>query len=334
MLIEFTKFYYHALSSEKKRIYRELYDGFKEKRKTIDIHADRTKISAEDIGEIAIHVYNDTPSFYYLDTQMYTWSETHFGYRYAQKYIYSDGQIDVFDRKIKTVVADFRNRYITPGMTEYQRVKAVHDYLVKNTVYDHEALAEGRYVSEAFNVIGALLKRKAVCWGIACGFKLLCDYCQIKSFVVIGDTIPHQENVGHAWNMVKIDEETYHVDATWDIKEKGAISFCYDYFNLDDNLIKMDHTWQSELYPACTAVRQNFYYRNRLYVKSLEELSAYIRRRVQKKEAYIVVKYANNLPPVDAIEQTVHRALSYSTHFHSYRFQCSVKTHNIYIELV
>ena len=126
-------------------------------------------------------------------------------------------------------------------MTEYQKEKVIHDYLVKTIVYDHEALNSANHIDEAFNVLGPLLKKRAVCWGIACAFKLLCDYCQIKSFVVIGNTIPRQGDAGHAWNMVKINEETFHVDVTWDIKEKGDISFCYDYFNLDDKLILANH---------------------------------------------------------------------------------------------
>lgn len=333
MLKEYIKFYYQALPREKQRIYKELYEGFKQRKKSIEIHANPKLISARDVGDIAVHVYNDTPSFYYLDLSKYSYIQTPTGYIYSQKYIYTDKQIESFDHRLEAGLKNFYAKYITAEMTDYQKEKVIHDYLVSSVTYDYEALNKNNYVDEAYNVLGALLKKKAVCWGIACAFKLLCDYCNIKSFVVIGNSLPSDTDAGHAWNMVKLDGKNYHVDVTWDIKDKGDISFCYDYFNLNDHLIRFDHTWESKLYPVCDSIALNYYYKNRLYVKTNEELSDFIAKALRKNDRYIAVKFAHEMPSRASVEKAIEKGFLRALRFCSYSFLISEKTHNIYIEL-
>ena len=333
MLIEYTRFYYQALSDEKKLIYKKLYEGFKKQKKMIEIHADKRSISPKDIFDIAVYVYNDTPAFYYLDMTKYACSITPFGYIYSQDYIYNSQKIRDFDQKLESVLNIFKREHITPQMTDYQKEKAIHDYLVKNVVYHHEALDSSSHTYEAFNVLGPLLQKRGVCWGIACAFKLLCDYCEIKSFVVIGKSISQQDNMEHAWNMVKINGETFHVDVTWDLKDKGDISFCYDYFNLDDKLIRMDHICENTLYPKCISIKENFYYKNHLYVKSIGELITYISNRLQKNAHYIVVKLANDIPSEEKIASAIKEAFTRASKFAQYKYYISARTHNVYIEL-
>ena len=334
MLIEYTKFYYQALSEEKKSIYKELYEGFKARKKNIEVHADLRRHTPKDISDIAISVYNDTPSFYYLDVTKYSYIPTPFGYIYSQNYIYTDKEIEEYDRRLEQGLNIFQKKYILPNMTEYQKEIIIHDYLVKTVVYDHEALNSANHVDEAFNVLGPLLKKRAVCWGIACAFKLLCDYCKVKSFVVIGDTKPKQGEAGHAWNIVKLDGEPYHVDVTWDIKDKGDISFCYDYFNLNDKLIRLDHTWESTFYPRCGSIQHNYYYKNRLFVKSVEELSTYIANRLKADNKYIVVKYVSNMPSKIIMEKAIKKGFISARKYVEYNCLITEQTHNIYIEIV
>ena len=334
MLSEYTKYYYYALSDEKKKIYKQLYDGIKNRVERIHVHTDNTRISPEEISEIAVAVYNDTPSFYYLDVTRYSYAKTLFGYIYSQKYLYSKSEIEKFDNALEKGLSIFKSKYIKDTMSEYERELAIHDYLVKTVSYDYSALEnKGNDNKEAFNVLGALLYKKAVCWGISCAFKLLCDYCELKSFVVVGDTIPKQDDAGHAWNVVKIENKPYHVDVTWDIKEKGDISFCYDYFNLDDSLIKMDHTWSSQLYPPCDAIDFNYYYKNQLFVKDVWDISKYVSQQLRKGKKYIAFKYANKMPHTNEIEKSIKLGVAKALRFGSYKYYVSEKTHNIYIEM-
>ena len=133
--------------------------------------------------------------------------------------------------------------------------------------------------------------------------------------------------------MVKINGQTFHVDVTWDIKDKGDISFCYDYFNLDDKLIQLDHTWESTLYPSCDSILLNYYYKNHLYVKSIGDLASYVSNQLLANKKYIAVKYANNMPDKALIEDAIRKGFLNAQIFVQYKYLISEKTHNIYIEI-
>ena len=179
-----------------------------------------------------------------------------------------------------------------------------------------------------------MLRKKAVCWGIACAFKLICDYCQIKCFVVVGDALPIIEGAaGHAWNIVRLEDENYHVDVTWDIKKKGDISFIYDYLNLDDHLIKMDHTWNDEIYPPCKALKYNYYNRNKLYVRKLDQIPDYIRNSIASGEKYITFKFANEMPEKDRIMEWIKIGIRQANFHGSYTWAVNMEIHNVYIDL-
>ena len=49
---------------------------------------------------------------------------------------------------------------------------------------------------------------------------------------------------------MKLDGRPYHLDVTWDINLSGVSGIRYDYFNLADKEILLDHV-PSMKYPAC-----------------------------------------------------------------------------------
>ncbi len=66
--------------------------------------------------------------------------------------------------------------------------------------------------------------------------KYFLDYLDIESMIVVGSA--NGEN--HAWNIVNIDGDYYHIDATWDdpVTDDGTDTIIYDYFNLKDKDIE------------------------------------------------------------------------------------------------
>lgn len=110
----------------------------------------------------------------------------------------------------------------------------------------------------------------------------------IESFPVIGNG-----NEGlHMWNCVKIDNEWYYVDATWNDTEKGS---GYDYFNITTEQLLYDHTIMpvysqlteeqvcgiddgsadsfNLIVPVCSATAQNYFVKNSLLVNDLGDIS-------------------------------------------------------------
>jgi len=112
---------------------------------------------------------------------------------------------------------------------EYEKAKAVHDYLIKNVEYDY-LLSEN-----SFRAYGALVEGKAVCQGYSFAYYEILKHLNIDCNVCIGragDGI-------HAWNLVTVNGIGYFVDVTWDDKDDGKIY--YDWFMLTG--IKDHYTW-------------------------------------------------------------------------------------------
>ena len=112
-----------------------------------------------------------------------------------------------------------------------------------------------------------LLYKTATCGGIASATKMLLNMLDIKCIVAVGTDC--RENVPHAWNIVKIDGQAYHLDVTWDMCVSQADGLRYDYFNLTDREIRKDHTWNLK-YPTCDSERHNYFLQNSLVVNSMQ----------------------------------------------------------------
>lgn len=143
---------------------------------------------------------------------------------------------------------------IRPEMSAYEQEKAIHDYLVRHIEYDLAVV--GRTEPHASSTAyGALVLGKAVCGGYAEAFKLFMDLLGIECYVVVGSG----DGIPHAWNMVELDGDYYHIDVTWDDpllyddvtgqRFQGSKPN-YNYFNLSDDLLALDHSWEPADYPA------------------------------------------------------------------------------------
>ena len=110
------------------------------------------------------------------------------------------------------------------GDDTVEKLSKIHDYIALNVIYDSALLQLSdskdpkysySYLSgfRGFNLEGALLDGKAVCDGITKAFMLLARMEGIECIRVTGK---NAENVGHAWNKVKIENTWYNIDVTGD----------------------------------------------------------------------------------------------------------------------
>lgn len=115
---------------------------------------------------------------------------------------------------------------IVEGMTDYEKVISIYEYILNAVEYDHyafdaamETMAKGSYEEilalgqdKCYYLEGVFENGRAVCDGKAKAFVLLCGIEGIECVRVTGDAI--EDGVGHAWNYVKIDYYWYLIDTT------------------------------------------------------------------------------------------------------------------------
>ena len=101
---------------------------------------------------------------------------------------------------------------IKPGMTDYQKVAALHDWVVSNVKYDTSLQEISDYT--------ALTDGKTVCRGYSMLLYKLLTNAGFNSHIVLGQVVEgfkfHHTAEGHAWNMVQLDGSWYFIDSTND----------------------------------------------------------------------------------------------------------------------
>jgi hypothetical protein len=174
------------------------------------------------------------------------------------------------------------DKLIKPGMTDLQKEIALHDYVLENTIYDMKTSDQNLVSSDAHTAYGLLLNGQAVCDGYAEAMHLLLTMSGIESDVVYGNEAESEElqqsgwdfNVGHEWNIVKIDGEYYHLDVTWDDNSQDMYkTTSYEYFNKSDKAMSRDHIWDRDTYWECTS--EKFHYFNGMGCASREGDTVY-----------------------------------------------------------
>lgn len=144
---------------------------------------------------------------------------------------------------------------IRPGTNAIQRALAIHDYLSGSVVYDAESLNARVPYIHSHTAYGAIVEKKAVCEGISYAFCHLAKRAGLDVTVVNGVA----KNEDHAWNMIRLGRECYHVDVTWDLRNRsGRPMKVYDYFCLRDADLK-NRQWDKTLYPPCNSSRFNYF---------------------------------------------------------------------------
>lgn len=141
-------------------------------------------------------------------------------------------------------------KIITPNMSDRDKVKAIHDYLVKHTEYDFDNYLNKTIPKESYSAYGALIKGIAVCQGYSEAFNLLANLAGVPSIIVSGEASGYGGYGSHAWNLVLVDGEVRHVDVTWDdlVPDRDPDYVRYDYFLVTDKEICKDHNWDRGAY--------------------------------------------------------------------------------------
>ena len=183
----------------------------------------------------------------------------------------------------------------------YEIELQLHDLLCEQVTYTAFSESNDPMIYTAY---GALVNGRAVCEGYSRAMQLLLSRFSIKSVLVTGVA----GNEGHMWNAVQLDGKWYHLDVTWDDTQAEYIS--HEYFNLDDALIKIDHTINKNYYeltkaelaggeksfnieaPVCDGI-QDYYFNRSGFVFAPEGEADFAKHIVKKGSAVIEAVFSD-----------------------------------------
>lgn len=210
-------------------------------------------------------------------------------------YLYTPAQTSQISAELDAAVRNIISSEINEHQSDYDKVRALHDYLKSNIEYDSAAasspIRNDSSFMEAHSVVGALLRHRCVCEGFAKAFKLLCDRVGLECWVVSGTGSSTISSGPHAWNIVRINGYYHHVDVTWDNQYSDSATIPnYGYMNLSDDEISKDHTWTRRNYPACPSSPYNYFKVNNALVDSRAQLENMLYNCMQMEEEIIMFR--------------------------------------------
>ena len=102
--------------------------------------------------------------------------------------------------------------------TDADKAYYLYDWVCTNVAYDvFHVNGTSMVNNEPQSVYGALVKKRAVCDGIASAIQLLFNMADIDCGKVDAEAVSADES-GHVWNYAYIGDEVWDFDATWDIR--------------------------------------------------------------------------------------------------------------------
>lgn len=191
------------------------------------------------------------------------------------------GNLNEKDKETLSMASDVLQEIIHDGMSDYEKEKAVYDWMATKLSYDTGALqVVPNTTADSDNPYGTLKYHNAVCVGYATTFRLFMQMLNIPCMVV------HNQEAYHSWNLVQLDGDWYHVDI---YSDQGAGG--YGNFNMNDDMAAAIHDWDREFFPAATSLKYNYAYQNRKAVEDPYQVPALLRQAMEEQQGSLALSF-------------------------------------------
>lgn len=269
-------YYYQQLS----KIEQKAYYAIKEGLQSLETSFQVPLLDGPRLWEIYFMVRMDCPEIFYSVKFSYQYYKESGHARLTPEYLFQKSKIIEHQKAMEARVKKLARQ--AEHMSEREKELFIHDFICQNVRYDKLKKA---YSHE---IIGPLGQGVGVCEGIAKTVKRLCDALGIWCIIALSENNPEKGiKYRHAWNIVRIEGNYYHLDATFDnsLSKEGILR--YDYFNLSDRQIFKDHEpvlWKA---PECTDGDHTYYREKKLSWTTLEEVRKRTAQAVKKRKTLI-----------------------------------------------
>lgn len=304
---EETRYYYPQLTAKEKACYALLYNGIMNFQGKINIQ--RSGCTIDEVERVWFVLYHDSPELFQLEG--------------SYSYSYISGTVtDVSpDYRLNRTEYDARSRHIR---MRFDQVKGFFpadagDYekeytIAKNIIQNCHYLAAGD-TSTAY-ADACLYNGYSQCSGYSRSFSLMMRMAGIPCAEVI--SVPEEK---HEWNMARINGEWYNVDVTFDDGTEedyhrpflpGQNEFLL-HFNLPSRLFTKHNPDLAKTpftLPSCTAIRDNYVYREGIYIPAgtrdpVGEINREIEKRTREGKTRFVIMVDDGSADLDGIQKQI-----------------------------
>lgn len=274
------KVHYYAfglLSDVEKQAYEAMLEGIRSYAGEVtNLPANMT---SEQILRVSEYIDRDHPELFWFQhgTTVYSTGEGQTVEKVAFTYRMTKEEMQERQAKIDAALNAFIAG-VDEKMSDYELVLRIFENIIRLVDYDSIGLEkqkadENRRTKpdDLRSIYGVFVNKKAVCAGYAKATQYLLQKYGIECTYVVSDK--------HAWNILKLEGDYYHMDTTWgdhsntnkELNQSDEIS--YEHFCITtEEVLRLDqHQPVEELpLPNCTAIKCNYFYRQGLYFEKYD----------------------------------------------------------------
>lgn len=255
-------------TKDQDKLHKYLEEALLNGRKEVNLLSKFLFKNPNDIFKTLEEISYNNPKVMYYTGAKYTFGNL--------ELFYSKTKEDILEHQkiVEEIKEEFLNTQINSYMSDYEKVIKIHDFIINKGEYDKRLFDNEEIPPESYSSYGILALGVGVCESYAKSMKYLLDGAGIKSLVVVGESMG--EN--HAWNLVELDGEYYHIDSTWNdpISENDEDFLRYNFFNLNDEELARTHDWDRQAYPQAKGEMYNYFRYNDLIVSGKKQLEKQI----------------------------------------------------------
>ena len=98
--------------------------------------------------------------------------------------------------------------------------------------------------------------------------------------------VVHNPDRYHSWDLVKLDDEWYHVDVYSD-QSSGN----YANFNMNDEMAAQNHDWDREFFPAATGLKYNYAVQNKQDCTDIYDVPRILRTALDEQDGLVAIGF-------------------------------------------
>lgn len=184
----------------------ELHDYLYEKMAACEQNVDISAfdIDVDDISDLLLFMQQEIPEAFHVNlNQVY--------------YSYYKGDILSLDLRYYCDATTYQEQYAAVKAAAKEMVKGIKNLgelekalLLHDRIAQHCAYESGTFLPMDYTLYGTLIEKTSVCQGYALTYKYLLEMVGMESEICTS------QRLNHAWNIITVNGERYHVDVTWD----------------------------------------------------------------------------------------------------------------------
>lgn len=319
------RYYYTKLNDSEKRLYEFMVDClmnnqmkfiYKYEFDDIDLNSNVLPVFTASLLESIImtkvwtYMLLDFPEFYFVH-EFEFYQDGNIVYMGSKKPYYEVCEINEINKKLEGILLNFESL-----TDEYEIVYAVNDYICKN--YEYDNVTKDYYINpnnsdsfdisiwkrhrEKFTVAGLVKYGIGVCSALSGLAQFILQRKGIKAVNVFGNK--ENENFGHKWLLVNLDDEYYNLDVTFNNTLSNDPSlpqnmFLNNNYDLSKYIYLPSEEDECKLLKNSKALKFNYYVMNDLYFDRidllLEKIYSFIINSDKYKVNYLYFSIDSNL---------------------------------------